>query len=276
MAIPSEWYKQIKEDVVVPAREQNIARKIAAVRGPLGLGVQQYDFDTLSEMSAAELTYAFVTGSEDALNFTRSSVKIPVLHKDFRIDRRDLASAERFGLPLKTEAAQAAAYQVTYKENQLVIIGDSSAGINGLYNAAGNSESTALDFGTYGNAIKKIRAAMSLLMADKIYPPYNLLLHPTQFSELYGSIDTASGGSVDEAARVKAMIGGDIIVCPYLTDGTGLLLATPSQRKFEIIIAQDLTVEADFDRNKNVVGKVFECLVPVVYDSNAICKLTNI
>jgi len=276
MAIPSEWYKQIKEDVVIPAREQNIARKIAAVRGPLGLGVQQYDFDTLSEMSAAELTYAFVSGSEDALNFTRSSVKIPVLHKDFRIDRRDLASAERFGIPLKTEAARAAAYQVTHKENELVIVGDSGAGINGLYNAAGNVESTSLDFGTYGNALKKIRAAMALLMGDKIYPPYNLLLHPTQFAELYGSIDTSSGGSVDEASRIKAMIGGDIIVCPYLTEGTGLLLATPNQRKFEIVVAQDLTVEAGFDRNKNIVGKVFECVVPVVYDTNAICKLTNI
>jgi len=280
MAIPTEWYRQLRREIVDVAREKNIARKLIAVRGPVGLGVQQWSFDTLNDMSEAELTWNFTTGSEDMLNFTRTNVNIPILHKDFKIDRRDVESAQRYRLNLKTETARVAGEKVTEMENDLVVLGYSSDGtnydINGLYNAANNTESTALDFGTYGNALKKVRAAVKLLLDDKIYPPYNLVLHPTQWSELAGSIDTTAGGSVDEMARIKQLIQGDIIVAPQLTDGTGMLLATPGQRKFELIVAQDMTVETDFDRKRNIVGHVFEAVVPVVYDSNAICKLTNI
>lgn len=280
MAIPTEWYRQLRREIVDIAREKNVARKLIGVRGPVGLGVQQWSFDKLSDMSDAELTWNFTTGSEDALNFTRTNVNIPVLHKDFKIDRRDVESAQRYRFNLKSETARVAGEKVTEMENDLVLMGYTSDGsnydINGLYNAAGNSEATALDFGTYGNALKKVRAAVNLLLADKIYPPYNLVLHPTQWSELAGSIDTTSGGSVDEMARIKQLIQGDIIVAPQITDGTGMLLATPGQRKFELVVSQDMTVESDFDRKRNIFGHVFEAVVPVVYDANAICKLTGI
>lgn len=275
MNIPAEWYRKIKEDVVITARKQNICRKLINVEGPLGLGVQEYSYDTLQEMSDAVLNYIFTNTARDVVNFKRSSVKIPILEKTFIIHRRDLASAQKFGMPLNTVSARAAAYKVTNLENELVIVG--SGDINGLYNAANNVEATTLDFGTYGNALKKIRAAMALLMADNVYPPYNLVLHPTQWAELHGSIDTTAGGSVDEATRIKQMIGGDIFVTPFITAGTGMLLAAPNQGFFELIVAQDLTVETEIEgKTKNLFGRVFECVVPVVYDSNAICKLTNI
>ena len=276
--IPVEWYRKIKEEVVITARKQNIARKIIPTRGPIGgIGIQQFSYDVLSEVSDAVLTWNFESESEDIVNFTRTNVNIPILHKEFQINRRDLESSRQFGTPLNTIAANSAAYKVTNLENELVILGYSSDGtnydINGLYNAAGNSV-TGSDFGTAGNALSTVADAMAALMDDNIYPPYNLVLHPTQYAELQASIYT---GGVSEFDKVKAMIGGDIFVTPFITAGTGMLLARPEARFFELVIAKDLTVETEvLPKTKNLWGIVYEAVVPVVYDSNAICKLTSI
>jgi len=279
MAIPKEWYEQIRSDIVVTARRQNVARKLIRVRNLSGgLGVQQYSFDTLVEMSDAVLTWTYSPESAtDAVNFTRSEVKVPVLHKEFEINRRDLEASRKFGNPLNTTMAGAAAYKVTNLENELVLLGWASDGgsydINGLYNAANNSV-IGSDFGTAGNAVTTIASAISAMMADDIYPPYNLVLNPTQYAQLTGNL--LSGGK-DEEEKVRRMIQGDIVVTPFQTDGTGMLLADANAGFFELVVAQDMTVETEItEKYKNLWGIVYECVVPVVYDTNAICKITGI
>ncbi len=273
-----EQYRQVKEDVVVAARRANVARKLMAVRGPLGLGVQQYSYDTMSELSAAIISHIFEARDTDAPNLTRTNVDIPVLQKTFELQRRDVESSRRFGTPLNTAAAASAAYKVTYAENELAILGWAKDGstydINGLYNAANNDYSTSSDFGTAGNALDAVAGAMGLMLADEIAPPYNLVLNPTQYAELVGSV--LSNGD-REITHVKEAIGGDIFVTSYITAGTGMLLAQPEARFFELIVAQDITVETEtLEKTKNVFGRVFEAVVPVVYDTNAICKLSSI
>ncbi|MHC1602350.1 MAG: family 1 encapsulin nanocompartment shell protein [Methermicoccaceae archaeon] len=277
-ALTPEQYRQVKQEVVIAARRANVARKLMAVRGPLGLGVQQYSYDTLTELSEAIISHIFETRDVDAPNLTRTNVNIPVLQKTFELQRRDVESSRRFGTPLNTAAASSAAYRVAYAENELAILGWAKDGstydINGLYNAAGNDYSTTKDFGTAGNAIDAVAGAMGLLLDDNIAPPYNLVLNPTQYAELTASV--LSNGD-REITHVKEIIGGDIFVTPYITDGTGMLLAQPEARFFELVVAQDLTVETEeLPKTKNVFGRVFECVVPVVYDVNAICKLSDI
>jgi len=57
--ITTEQYRQLKTEVVVAARRANVARKLMAVRGPMGLGVQQYSYDTLTELSEAITSHIF-------------------------------------------------------------------------------------------------------------------------------------------------------------------------------------------------------------------------
>lgn len=278
--IPVEWYRKIREEVVITARRQNIIRKIMAVRGPIGgIGIQQYSYDKVSEVSDAALTWAFDAGSEDAVNFTRTNIPIPVLHKEFIINRRDLESSRIGGTPLNTVAANSAAYKVANLENELGFVGysednGSTYAISGLLESAGNEVTDALDFGTAGNAITAVAAAMDELMNDNIYPPYNLILNPAQYAQLVGSIYT---GGLSEFSKVKEMIGGNIFATPFIPAGKGLVLATPEAKFFEMVVAQDLTVETEIlERTKNLWGIVYECVVPVIYDANAICKLDSI
>jgi len=48
---------------------------------------------------------------------------------------------------------------------------------------------------------------------------------------------------------------------------------------FEIVVGQDLTTELELQPlslGGSLFGRVYECLVPIVKDSNALCKLSSI
>ncbi|MHC1570343.1 MAG: family 1 encapsulin nanocompartment shell protein [Methermicoccaceae archaeon] len=276
--LTEEQYRQVKEDVVVAARRANVARKLMAVRGPLGLGVQQYGYDRLTEVSEALVSHVFEARDTDSPNLSRTNVDIPVLQKTFELNRRDVESSRRFGTPLNTAAANSASYRVAYAENEIALLGWAKDGstydIKGLYEAAANDYDTTKDFGTAGNAITAVSAAMGMLLDDQISPPYNLVLHPTQYAELVASV--LSNGD-REFTHIRDIIGGEIFTTPFVSDGTAALLASPEARFFELVVAQDLTVETEeLPRTRNTFGRVFEAVVPVVYDTNAICKLSDI
>jgi len=96
---------------------------------------------------------------------------------------------------------------------------------------------------------------MDELMNDNIYPPYNLILNPKQYAELVGSIYT---GGLSEYNKVKEMIGGNVFATPFMPAGTGLVLATPESKFFELVVAQDLTVEMEIlEKSKNLWGIVY-------------------
>lgn len=281
MTFPVEYYRQIKDAIVFTARKQAVARKIINTRNISGgIGVQQWTYDTANEVSDALLTYQFTDTAEDWIELARTDVPIPLLHKEFRISRRDLAAAARGGFGISTATVQSAAYKVMNLENQLILNGFAADGTNydikGLYQSAGNSTAGS-DFGTVGNPLKSVAAAIDLMQADNITGPYNLVLNPTQYMELATSV-LGSGAGEREMAMVKEILeGGNIYSTSFQTAGTGMLLADASAGFFEMIVAQDMTTETEvLQKSKDLWGRVYECVIPVVYDANAICKLTTI
>ena len=103
MTFPVEYYRQIKDAIVFTARKQAVARKIINTRNISGgIGVQQWTYDTANEVSDALLTYQFTDTAEDWIELARTDVPIPLLHKEYRISRRDLAAAARGGFGIST------------------------------------------------------------------------------------------------------------------------------------------------------------------------------
>ena len=281
MTFPVEYYRQIKDAIVFTARKQAVARKIINTRNISGgIGVQQWTYDTANEVSDALLTYQFTDTAEDWIELTRTDVPIPLLHKEFRISRRDLAAAARGGFGISTATVSSAAYKVMNLENQLILNGYAADGTNydikGLYQSAGNS-TTGSDFGTAGYPLASVAGAIDLMQADNITGPYNLILNPTQYMELAISV-LGSGAGEREIAMVKEILeGGNIYSTSFQPAGTGMLLADASAGFFEMIVAQDMTTETEvLQKSKDLWGRVYECVIPVVYDANAICKLTTI
>ena len=290
--VSEDQYKQLDAKVYAAARKVLIGRRLMPIYGPLGLGVQQVSHDVLTEMSDAIISFVFQIENQDIINLSRTNLKVPVLSKEFEIDRRDLESSRRYGTPLDTSGAGSASYKVALLEDDLIINGYAADGtnfdINGLYNAAGNDYSTSKDFGTAGNGLAAVAGGIDLLMADSIYPPYNLVLNPTQYMELKAHELSAGSGKLefdvvkeliqgDDAMEENRLMRGSIFASPTQTAGKGMLMPVPNDMFFDLAVAQDLTVETEIlQKTRNLWGRVFDCVVPRVKDSNAICKLSAI
>jgi len=280
--IPTEFYEEMREQIVQTARKTNIARTLMPARLISGgIGTQQYSYDTLTEVSDAIFNYEFDKNSEDVIGRSRTHAPIPVLSKDYRISRRDMVAAANGNYDLNALTANSAAYKVTNLENQMVINGYSRDGstydVKGLYQSAGNSYSDSADFGTAGNALTAVQAALNLLYADNIDTNFNLILNPTQYLELATSIFGSSNEGEREMPMVEDLIGGRIIRTTWQTAGTGMLVAEPTGGFYELLVAQDLTNEMEeTPLVHDMYGRVYECVLPVIYEPNAICTLTTI
>jgi uncharacterized linocin/CFP29 family protein len=287
--LTEEQYQQLDSAVTQVMRNKLVARNLIAVANgsPFGIGVQNVKNRILNDMSDAIISMK-LTENQDNVGYTETTVDIPYIHKEFEIDERDLASSRRNGTPLDVADAEAATAKVSEKEETLILVGDS--GFDGLYDSAGNDYSTTKDFGTAGNAIAAVKGAMSLLIADKVYPPYNLVLNETQYMEILGP--RAATSDVSELDIVRQMIrGGDgagavgavgtgpgnIYVSPYMTEDTALLCATPNTEYADLVIAQDFQMKTEIlEKSGNLFGRVSEALVPRIKRDVAFCKLSDI
>lgn len=281
-ALTTEQGQYIAAQAKEAARRSFVGRKLfsSAVR-KIDAGAQTFGYDTLTHGSGAAFDYTYPgKQSIDAINLTRTTVAIPNIHKEFHISKLDLASSYMSGTPLNTTQAESAAYKVAYAEDSLLVNGWSQDGttyeINGLYQAAGNSEATSLDWTTAANIATSIQNAVTLLIADNIQGPYNLVVNPTQYAD---TIENIANTAVTYKQWVEQTIGGSIFVTPALTAGTGILMAANPNGAFEYVVAEDVTTVTETESVKDGEGLFGRCYVrglPVVYDSNAICKLTQI
>lgn len=278
--LTTEQGQYIMDRVVYAARRELVGRKLMPIR-KIDSATQVFGYDVLTEIANAAIDQGW-PGREtlDIVNLARSTVGIPTVHKEFSINKLDLASSRMSGTPLNTTSAESAGYKVGLEEDTLLILGYAGDGsnydINGLYNAAGNSEATSLDWGTSANIITSINNTIALLLADNITPPYNLTVHPDQYVQTLVNI---ANTAVQYKTWIKENIGGDIFVTPTMTAGTGMMSKANPIGMFEYVVAEDLTVETEVLSKKegeSLFGRVYVRGLPVVYDSNAISKMTTI
>lgn len=273
----------IKQRAVFAARRAFVARKLfgTAIR-KIDAGSQTFGYDTLTEVSNAALDFQWPgRESQDIVNLARTTVGIPNLHKEFEINKLDLASSRMTGTPVNTSTAESAAYKVALLEDTTLILGYSADGtnydINGLYNAAGNDENTSLDWGTKANIETSINNTIALLLTDNIMPPYNLTLHPDQYVQSRALVANTAVSYLQWVT--ESLQGGSVFVTPSITAGTGMMTKANPDGMFEYVMAEDLTTETEvlsIQQGNNLFGRVYVRGLPVVYDSNAISKMSSI
>jgi len=284
-ALTTEQGLAIKESAVMAARRSFVGRKLfnTSIR-KIDSGAQTYGYDTLTEASAAAFDYKWPGRlSLDDIGLARSTVPIPLVHKEWEINKLDLASSRMGGTPLNTSTSDSAAYKVALFEDSLLILGYSADGttyeVNGLYNAAGNSEATSLDWAgnSYANIVTSINNTKALLRADNIMEPYNLTIHPDQAAQADTLIASTAVSYRDWIE--KQLRGGQVFVTPAITAGTGLMTAANPNGMFEYVLAEDFTTETQITDTKsgsNLFGRHYIRGLPVVYDANAVCSMTTI
>jgi uncharacterized linocin/CFP29 family protein len=274
-----EQGQKIREAAVHAARRQLVARKLLPVPPPLGEGFQVFGYDTVTDVSDARIDFSWPGAeSRDIVNLARTTVAIPNIHKETEINKLDLASSRMSGTPLNLSNVESVSYKVALLEDALIINGWSRDGttyeINGLYQGAGNDESTSLDWGTKANIETSINNAIALMLADSIHPPYNLTLHPTQYAQTLALIASTARSYRD---WIREAIEGEVHMSAALTDGNGLLSKVNAEGMFEYVLAEDFSVyNAAIVKSGNLFVKVYVRGLPVIYDANALCKLSAI
>lgn len=274
----------IKERAVMAARRAFIGRRLFGnSRQFIDSGSQTFGYDTLTEIANASFDYKWPgRESQDIINLARETVAIPLLHKEFEINKLDLASSRQSGAPLNTSTVESAVYKVSLLEDSMLILGYSADGgttyeVKGLYNAAVNDENTDLPWLTYTNIPTSVNKAIALMLADNIMPPYNLTLHPTEYSY---ALTLIANTAVSYLEWIKqALQGGDVFCTPAIAAGDGLLTKANPEGMFQHVLAEDLTTETevlDIQHGNNLFGRVYVRGLPIVYDTNACCKLSAI
>ena len=277
--------KYFDKEMIKPLQQRFIGRKLVpknTVISGKGIGMETVDVWTLARMADATISLGLPTGYEDTADVTKETLELPILHHPFTLPRRMYETYKMAGIGIEAALALEAAYRVQLQEEALILNGWAPDGatytIKGLYQSANNTEATADDFGTYGNAVAKIALAKAVLETDSIYGPFNLVLNPTQENELLGSFSTTGASEWDQV--MKMLKGGEIFSSPTQTAATGMLMATPNKAYFDLVIPQEYKTQLNEDPKLGslspIHGVVYECLAPRVKQTNAICTLTGI
>lgn len=241
---------------------------------------QTFSYDALTEVAAARIDSRY-PGAEnlDIIGVGRISANIPVLHKETVIPKADLDASRMTGAPLDTSMIDSLTYKVGLLEDKMLLLGTTvtdGLAINGLYNGAGNDASTNYDWATPADIITSINAAITLLKADHIFGPYDLTIE----SEAAGYLSVLiNDGPSTYLEWVQKRIGGTIYETEALTAGNALLSKSNNVGAFQYVIAEDLRVKTELQsvrEGEGLFAKVYVRGFPVIYNSNALCKLSNI
>lgn len=278
--LSTEQGRFIDERLKIKGRQVlGVGRQLAHTSGPYGFGAESIGYDVLTEVSAAKISTVWGDWEEDVAGVSRTNKVIPVIAKGFKINGRQLAASQMVGTPLDTSTIDSAIYKVRLAEDDLLIMGKTddagtSYTINGFYKAAANAETTSDDFGTEANVYAKLALAEAELQTDSIYPPYNLVLANTQYNQLLTKVQY---GDRTIKAVVEERIEGRVIRSPDLATDTGMLMADADQGYFDIAVGVDLDHKSAIIEPKgDLEGFVYETLLPRIWETNAICTLTNI
>jgi len=235
-----------------------------------------------TDMGAAVIDMNGEDVSLDRTLLTPSDVKVPVIHKEFSINWRDILAARHNNQPLDVTEAANAARQVAEDENQLLLSGETTAfpalGIEGLCSATNrNTEASA---GAWpANAVQDINDSIAELETDGFSNgPYVLIVRVDYARRLNAEIGT-TGNTYKSFLLNNGIIDGIIAddrlygAADIITSG---LVVVPGKQNFELMMGQDMTTWEYQLQNMNKMFRCYEVLTPVIHRPTSICEITGL
>lgn len=197
-----EWEeldRSVLQAAQAPLAMVNRFQAAGLVRRLGGLGTLIAQYNKVGEMTQANVSLSGTAiGDKDLLDYDLTGVPVPVIFKEFEINQRYLESSRRSGDAIDTLNGQAAARVVGEKVENLLISGDTSINLNGntiygltthpdrntLAASAVSGVTNAGDFGTLGNIVPVVSAAISMARADNYRGPYGIFIADDQYDQL--------------------------------------------------------------------------------------------
>ncbi len=181
-----------------------------------GLGTTILEWEDVSDMNPAEVSMSGVTaGENDALEFDLHSMPLPIIHKGFNLNIRQLQASRTTGQPLDTTQAAVAGRKVAELTESMVIIGNATAigtaviyGLDTVPNSSAVTMTDLWDTTTAAAAyITDVLVAIAALQADFMYGPYTLMINYVTHNRLQNDYDVAGSSLLTIMERILRVEG---------------------------------------------------------------------
>lgn len=200
------------------------------------MGITEIEWEVESDMTDAEISMDGNTMSQnDRVTYASKYLPLPIIHKDFSINARALASSRNRGTPLDTTQVAKATRIVSEKIESLVFNGSSikssSKSIPGLLTFAnrntGSVTGTGFDAETGANILADVLAIIETLEGDNMYGPYVLYVPYAAYNNMLNDFKADSDKTILsrlleipqlEAIKPSKDLTGDNVIMLQMTE----------------------------------------------------------
>ncbi|HMM19843.1 MAG TPA: family 1 encapsulin nanocompartment shell protein [Selenomonadales bacterium] len=232
---PEQWAK-VDEVVVQTAKQVLTGRKLIHMYGPLGAGVQSVHIDDFGAIGQGEVDFFGESDGPAVKTLNRRFAEIPLVYKDFSLAWRDMENSRQLGLPLDLSAAANAAAQCARKEDELIFLGNSALGYEGLLNVAGATRLAKQDWREGENAFLDIAGALAGLTGKGFVGKFALVVSPDLYMQMQ-RLQPVTG--LLEIERVKQLLDGNLYQTAVLGSNKAVLVCAEPQN-MDLVVGQDM------------------------------------
>ena len=276
-----EEVKYIETRVIEAVHEHLIGRDLFPVVNLPDAGWKFYKYYEQADMGQASLSMEGIAQSDDFPIFPYSEVKVPIIHKTFMLQWRDVLASRHQGESLLDQVPRNAARQIAEEEDKLLLSGEYTGwralGIEGLMTAVGNLAVTGGAWPT--NAIANINSARIALEDEGFIGQEGVLIGPPALMKCLDRQLTNTGTTYR-----KFLEDHNLVTATYETRNlftaagaqTSVLLVIPGVDNFWMVQAQPPQVHWWIDKAGNHYGTVREAVAPVIARAESIVEISGI
>ena len=235
-----EQYQTMRAKAITVAVRELIGRSLIPSQ-TVDVGTQEYGYDKLTDMTAAEIISKYAPGSKDTIAIVRKTASVPILHKGFKITRIDLMSSNRVAgkSNLKAIGMEQATRKVATLEDQIIFSGDAEFGIPGMVGVAGNAVSGHDWSGTLSDEVNPYNDILTgkAKMQEDGFKAKFLALNPINAAEAMRKIVDGNGTWMEMIQKIVPSITESMAV-PLGT----FIMGDQSSDIAELIIAENYEI----------------------------------
>jgi len=281
--LTEEEIQYIDTTVLETYRDVLVGRKIFPIRNiGQGGGAIVYSYYDEDDPSEAQISMTAKGESEDFPAKTRHDIDVPVIHKEFFFNWRDVAASRRVGPGLIQDAVRTATRMVAEAEDTLLISGEhtgwAALGLEGLFTATGRTNNASA--GNWpANAVADINVGRAALQAAGFTSLEPVLIGPPALVKCLDGLIANTGITYRQALLGNGLVSAVMESSrAFAADGgvDSVVLVIPGEGNFYAVQDLPLEVHLWYDKAQNVYGTVRETIAPVIGRPASIAEINTI
>lgn len=232
------------------------------VKEHTSIGTILSQYNQSSEMTGAKITIdGAARGDRDRVDFKLNGVTLPVIHKEYDFNARELAASRLMGDTPSMENAAAAARVVAEAIENMLFNGSTAVTADGtpIYgfttHPSRKTGSASGDWGTVGNAVTTISAMITALQAssNNHFGPYIVYASTTQYNEAANVFFTDGSGD-NQLKRIMQMAGIEAVYPSDWLAAGSVVMAQATIDVVDVAYVPGFGVVVNDDGTRDVTG----------------------